>query len=110
MLTGPSSDHACPATMTDPELLHADLTREIIEAFYAVYDELGYGFLESVYCAAFAIELRQRGLAFERESTIQVFYKGELVGRFRTDFRIECLVPVEIKASKALTDADSKQL
>ena len=97
-------------TPLDPELLHADVTGDIIAAFYAVYDELGYGFLESVYCAAFAVELERRGLDFSRESPIDVYYKGVRVGHFRTDFRIAEVVLVEIKASKSLTDADSKQL
>ena len=42
---------------TTMELLHGDITGEIISAFYAVYNELGFGFLESVYVRALAIEL-----------------------------------------------------
>jgi GxxExxY protein len=30
-------------------MLHQELTSEIINAFYAVYNQLGYGFLEKVY-------------------------------------------------------------
>jgi GxxExxY protein len=97
-------------TPLDAELLHADITREIIAAFYAVYDELGYGFLESVYSAALAIEFRRRGLACERELPIDVFYQNERVGHFRADFRVRGVVLLECKASKALTEGDSKQL
>ena len=38
------------------DLLHGDITGEVISAFYAVYNELGYGFVESVYVRALAIE------------------------------------------------------
>jgi hypothetical protein len=33
----------------DMELLHKELTDEIIKTFYDVYNELGYGFLEKIY-------------------------------------------------------------
>lgn len=41
--------------------IHGELTREIIAAFFTVYNALGYGLLESVYVNALAIELRTRG-------------------------------------------------
>ena len=41
---------------------HADLTEQIIGAFYHVYNSLGYGFLEKVYENAMVIELRRHGL------------------------------------------------
>jgi len=31
------------------EYLHKDLTLQVINAFYKVYNTLGYGFLEKVY-------------------------------------------------------------
>jgi PD-(D/E)XK nuclease superfamily len=33
------------------ELIHEELTEKIIGVFYDVYNELGHGFLESVYIA-----------------------------------------------------------
>jgi len=43
-------------------LQHAELTEKIIGAFYAVYNELGPGFLESVYKRSMAIALNESGL------------------------------------------------
>jgi len=43
-------------------LVDEALTREVIGAFYTVYNTLGHGFLESVYARALYIELRRRGL------------------------------------------------
>jgi hypothetical protein len=65
------------------ELLHGDITGEIISAFYAVYNELGYGFLESVYVRALAIELFQRRMNVAREVPVTVYYKGVTVGTYR---------------------------
>ena len=39
------------------ELLHKDKTDRIIRAFYNVYNNLGYGFLEKVYENGLMIEL-----------------------------------------------------
>jgi GxxExxY protein len=38
---------------------HAELTEAIIKAFYYVYNQLGYGFLEKVYRNALVHRLRQ---------------------------------------------------
>ncbi len=40
---------------------YQDLTQRIIKSFYAVYNNLGYGFLEKVYERAMLIELRNQG-------------------------------------------------
>ena len=50
-----------------------ELTGKVIGGFYAVYNTLGYGFLEAVYTRAMVLELRRRGLRVEREVWIAVF-------------------------------------
>ena len=40
-------------------LKHGELTEKIIGIFYEVYNELGYGFLESVYEESLVIALRE---------------------------------------------------
>jgi GxxExxY protein len=46
------------------ELKHRDLTQKIIGVFYEVYNEVGHGFLESVYEAAFEIALISKGFLY----------------------------------------------
>jgi GxxExxY protein len=58
------------------ELLHKEITEQIIGAAFEVYRELGYGFLEKVYQRAMQVELRLRGLKAEIEQKIQVVFKG----------------------------------
>jgi len=91
-------------------LLERRLTGLIIASFYRVYDDLGFGFLESVYCAAMLVELNSRGVRAEREARIDVYYRGVEVGHFRADLLVERRVIVEIKASLAVTEADRKQV
>ena len=44
------------------QLLHEELTRDILAACFEVINELGAGFLESVYEKALLIALQQKGL------------------------------------------------
>jgi GxxExxY protein len=92
------------------ELLHGDITGEIISAFYAVYNELGFGFLESVYVRALAIELFQRRMNVAREVPVTVYYKGVTVGTYRADLVVSDTVVVEVKAGEQTTDQDRPQL
>jgi GxxExxY protein len=51
----------------DTALAHRDLTEQVIGLFYEVYNELGRGFLESLYEQALAIACDQAGLRVERQ-------------------------------------------
>ena len=95
---------------TQPAYPHQDLTRQIIGAFYAVYNELGYGYVESVYEAALHIALAQRGLTVARQSPITVWFQGHQVGRFRTDLVVGDAVILELKAQRKLEPAHEAQL
>ena len=93
------------------ELLHEDLTYEIIGAAMEVHATLGAGFLESVYQEALAIELLSRGIPFETEKLLNIFYKGiKLEKHFVADFICDNKVIVEIKALSALTTEHQAQV
>ena len=87
-----------------------ELTREIIAAFYRVYNKLGYGFLETVHQRALAHELTKRGIRVEREYLSEVFYDGVMVGHYKSDLVAEQKVEIETKASEHLVEADRKQM
>ncbi|MEO8727237.1 MAG: GxxExxY protein [Acidobacteriaceae bacterium] len=89
---------------------HKALTERIIGAFYDVYNELGYGFLESVYHNALFYELRQRGIAAQREVSIPVHYRGILVGEFRADLVVENAIVLELKAASQIERSHEAQL
>lgn len=89
---------------------HEDITRKIIEAFYKVYNTLGYGFLEKVYLNALYFELLDMGLTVEKERKIQVHYYGRIVGDYYADLIIEEVVAVELKAIETLVEENEQQL
>ena len=91
-------------------LLHEELTKAAIGAFYRTYNGLGFGFLESVYVNALMMELTALGLHVERERRVEVRYKGEVVGEYRCDLIVEGKVVVEVKASERLGEAAERQL
>lgn len=91
-------------------LLEAPLTKIIIGAFYEVYNERGYGFPESVYANAMAVELQLRGIRCKREVVHEVVYKGVVVGLCRFDLVVEDRVLVENKTGKVLHEADKQQI
>jgi GxxExxY protein len=90
-------------------LLHRDLTKRIVGAFYDVYNELGYGFLESVYEGSMEIALRHAGLVVQRQVPVMVKFRGEQAGVFKADMLVEGKVLVELKAAKALEPAHEAQ-
>lgn len=96
--------------------MNADLEKRdeqtfaIIGAAMEVHRELGFGFLEAVYQDALAVELGSRQIAFEREVTLPVFYKGKkLPSSYRADFICFGEVLVEIKALSHLTGIEEAQ-
>jgi GxxExxY protein len=74
------------------------LTGRIIACAIQVHCELGPGYLESVYEEALAIALRDAGLRFKRQLTVDIYFRGNLVGIHRLDFLIEDEVVSELKA------------
>ncbi len=91
-------------------LLEQELTGEIISAYYECYNALGFGFLESVYRRALAIELRARGHRCAEEGLIEVQYKGVVVGAYRFDLLVDDRVLVEAKSGEALAPTAKRQL
>lgn len=86
------------------------LTKKVIGVYYDVYNELGNGFLESVYEQSLSLALKQAGLRVRRQVGIPVWFRKHQVGRFEADLIIEDLVIVELKAVKRIVKAHRSQL
>jgi len=89
---------------------HTETTELIIQAFYTVYNTLGYGFLEKLYQNALAIELRKLGLGAIQEARIAVYYDGQVIGEYFADLLVAGAVIVELKAVKRLMEEHEAQL
>ncbi len=91
-------------------LKYGELTGEIINAFYAVYNQLGYGFLERVYENALAHELRERGHHVIQQAPIKVRYDNVIVDEYFADMLVDGNVIVELKTAERISDAHAAQL
>ena len=86
------------------------LTQQIIGVYYDVYNELGTGFLESVYQKSLALALESAGLTVCSRIDIPVWFRGHQVGQFEGDLLVEKCVLLELKAARTLDSTHQAQL
>jgi len=89
---------------------YQQLTKKIIKGYYEVYNELGSGFLESVYENAFGHVLNGYGLSIKSQSPIDVYFRTQKVGEFKADLLVEDKIIVELKAVGMLLPIHKAQL
>ena len=80
------------------------LSSQVIAAAIEVHKRLGPGFLESIYEEALWLELFDRGIPFESQKRITVFYGDRPVGDHVLDLLVAGRLVVELKAVKQLED------
>lgn len=89
---------------------HEQLTGKIIEVFYEVYNELGHGYLESVYENSMRLALSEAKLFVPPKQLLTVWFRGVIVGTFEPDITVDNSVILEIKACRAIDPAHEAQL
>ena len=93
------------------ELIFKQEVYQIIGAAMDVYYQLGRGFLEPVYQEALAIELRRRGIPFEAQRELTIYYKGQpLEKRYFPDVICFGQIVVELKVCDRLTGKEESQI
>ncbi len=93
------------------ELILKDEVYAIVGAAMEVYNTLGPGFFEAVYQEALEIELADRGIPFESQKELRIFYKGRCLEKFYiADFVGHGQIIVEIKALNELTSHEEAQV
>ena len=110
MTSDPTRQAAHQRRFPDNSYPDQSLTRNIIACSFTVFREFGYGFLESVYRHALAVELGYRGIAVREEVPYELFHRGASVGRYRADLVAEARVIVETKTSLVLDPVARPQL
>lgn len=93
------------------ELYYKQESYDIVGAAMHVYNVLGPGFVEAVYQEALELEFQKRGIPYEREKEIDLFYDGILMNiKFRPDFICYGKIIVELKALQELDDMNRVQV
>ena len=95
---------------TEKELLHRELTKEIIDSLNKVHNALGCGLLEKVYGRALIwdLELKKRKVVSQQE--FKVLYRDKDVGTYYADLVVEDKVIVEVKSVEKIDDVHRAQL
>ena len=92
-------------------MLEDDIGRKVVHSAYRVHRDLGPGLIESVYEIALAYELREQGVAVDRQVSVPLVYRGIRFDEgFRIDRLVESKVILEIKSIEAMNNAHRKQL
>jgi len=92
-------------------MVENEIGKRVIDAAIRVHWELGPGLLETVYEAALAYELQQRGLDTRSQVPVAISYRGlQFDEAFRADLVVENKVIVELKCVEKLNNAHKKQL
>jgi GxxExxY protein len=99
-----------PGCHTNDQYLHSAISNKVIAGFYETYNELGYGFLESVYEEALFRVLQTNGLHVQRQLPVPIWFRGEKIGTYFADLLVNGVVIVELKAAHMLEAAHEAQL
>jgi GxxExxY protein len=86
------------------------LTHKIIGCAHQVFNQLGFGFLESVYKKALIMELKKKALKVEEEKPLKVYYDDQIIGDFFIDLFVEDNIIVELKSVRNLAKEHELQL
>ena len=92
------------------KMINEEITGAIINASFEVSNELGAGFLESVYEKALIVALAQRGLNISAQVPLKVRFRNVIVGEFFADLIVEEKVLVELKAVSRLLPEHKAQV
>jgi GxxExxY protein len=88
-----------------------ELSSNIIGAAIEVHKNLGPGLLESAYEECLCVELKLRGLSFERQKGLPIEYKGKKLDcGYRLDIVVEGKIIVELKSCEKIESIHTAQL
>lgn len=90
-------------------IIEKELSYEILGAAYAVHNELGPGFLESIYEEAMGIELKMKGHNVESHVRVPVNYRGKQVVVHVLDHIVNEKVILEFKAVSEIAPIHKQQ-
>ena len=83
---------------------------EVVGTAMEVYNTLGRGMAEPIYQEAFAVEMRKRGMDFEREEQLRLYYKDVLLEKtYYADFYYKGII-VELKSVEEIVSDHRAQL
>jgi GxxExxY protein len=91
-------------------LLDSGLTESILGCCFNVMNELGVGFLESVYKHALIIAMQEKGLSVQDEKSFEVTFRGRKIGLYIADLIVNEKIIVELKCCEQIHNEHQAQV
>ena len=82
----------------NPKIVQKELSYKIVNAAYEVHNQLGPGYLESIYESAMVLELEARGQKVDTQVRVPVYYREQKIGEHVLDVIVDNKVVLELKA------------
>lgn len=93
-----------------PDLIHPDLSYQVVGILFDVFMELGYGYRENQYQKAVEIALKKLSLPYSKELPVKVTYQNTFIATNYLDFLIDKKVVLELKQGNRFNKNDIDQL
>ena len=98
-------------SVIDITLEQNQLTQQLVDCFLKVHSKMGPGLLESIYRECLCHEFKKRGISFEKEKAVPLFYDGELLLKsLRLDLIVENQIIIELKSIQTLVPVHDAQI
>jgi GxxExxY protein len=94
----------------EDKYIYKELSRQIVGAAFAVFNNTGFGMPEKYVQAAYAEELKALNLKYDKEFYLKLNYLDKIFTKHFADFRVEDKVIVEIKVRPYLGYVHIKQV
>ena len=109
ILKGQSTTVWWPSVQARASLVKRNFTSKSMEVTLRaiaedIWASLGPGYSESVYHCAFEVALRAKGIYYETERIVPVYYAGLNVGHVRADLIVDRKAVIELKSVSKLNE------
>lgn len=91
------------------EIVEKDLSYQIVQIGYEVFNELGPGFDEDVYENAMVIVLKKRKRLVEQQKRVKIYFQGAEVGLHKIDLIVDERIILELKAVAEIAPVHRQQ-
>ena len=94
---------------TPEKYRHGEITNRIIQGFYQVFNQIGFGFDKNIYVNSLAIALKKLEIEIRKNQSLEVEFNGEVVGQMKVDLIADEKVLIQVFAEKEMSEYDEQK-
>ena len=96
-------------TNSESNYQFGEISNKIIQAFYQVYNEIGFGFENEVYINSLDLAFKNLNLNAEKNREIEIFFNNQKTGIYKADLIVEEKILVQVfNAEKFFSNLEQK--